>query len=621
MAASGRDRLLELYATELAYLRERGTAFAQDHQAIAARLALSGRESADPHVERLIESFAFLTARLQQDLEDELPVITGALLGALYPQLAAPVPPMAIATFAPSAAGRKATTGVAIPKGTPLFAEAKDGPTCRFRTCFDVTLWPLEVRGASLVSPDEIAPPRGEARPAASKALVLRLGTRPGDPPIEKLEVDRLRFFLGGDRLNACRLYDLLFARRATAYVRSGGRALPARIAPAGFARDEDVLPYPENAHPGHRLLQEYFVFPDKFLFFDVAFTAPPAGDALRGDALEIVVLLEEPPPPSLVVRRDSFQLSSTPVINLFRKATEPIRLDQRTHEHRLVADARRERTAEIHTILRVLSTEPAERAPRVYEPFFSYVHRPERDRPRAFWHARRVPCARSGVPGTDMLLSLVDTAFHPADPPAEVVYAETLCTNRDLAEEIGEGARLQLERGGIAADAVLATKPTRPIPAPAGGEALWRLVSSLSIGHVSLADGPRPPSAADQTEPPDASRGEALREVLRAYLFEDDIAAEQQILAIRDVRLRAVVRRVGREAWRGFCAGTEITLTLDDAKLSGSSPILLSAVLSRFFALYAHINTFTELVLKKASDPAREWKRWPIMAGERTLL
>ena len=219
------------------------------------------------------------------------------------------------------------------------------------------------------------------------------------------------------------------------------------------------------------------------------------------------------------------------------------------------------------------------------------------------------------------MWLSLVDLAFQPASLPVEAIYAETLCTNRDLAEEIDEETNLQFERGGVAATARCTTKPTQQVQPPAGGQALWRLVSNLTLGHVSLSAGPPHLGGAPAViAGSGASGGEALRETLRSYIFAGDSAAERQILAIRDLRTRAVTRRIHREAWRGFCTGTEITLVLDETKLTGASLVLFTSVLSRFFAQYAHLNTFTELVLK-TSDPAREWKPWPRMSGDVTLL
>ncbi|WP_437975989.1 type VI secretion system baseplate subunit TssF [Sorangium sp. So ce295] len=593
--------LLDLYARELAYLRERGAEFAAAYPKIAARLGLEGRHSADPHVERLIESFAFLTARLQRRLDSDLPELTTSLLGVLYPPLLSPIPSMAIAAFEVSPRDSKLTSGHVIERGTPLFAEAHGGPTCRFRTCAPVTLWPIEIESAGFGAPEALDLPPGSGGVMAA----LRIRLRSGGPPLRALGVRRLRFFLSGGGLSGYRLYELLFGHtlRVLCAGEGGGRDLAeARLHPVGFGPDEEALPYPVHASPGHRLVQEYFAFPEKFLFFDVELTHLP-----EGTACSLLFLLDQRPPASLVVRADTFRLGCAPIINLFSRTTEPIRVDHRFPEYRLVADARRERTTEIHSIHKVTATAPGETEQVEYAPFFSFTHHAEGAGagPRAFWQARRVATSREDVPGTDVTLSFVDLDLSPRRPPSRVVYASVLCTNRDLPEELSAGVALSLERGAAMGRITCLTKPTPQRDPPLGGQALWRLVSNLSQNHLAISG----PGGVD-----------ALKEILRVYLFASIPEAERQIQGIAGVSARTVTRRIGADAWRGFCRGTEVTLTLDEEQFVGSSPLLFAEVLSRYLSLHAHINSFTELVLK-STGRAEVWKRWQPMAGAKALL
>ncbi|WP_437277910.1 type VI secretion system baseplate subunit TssF [Sorangium sp. So ce375] len=600
MTTSDHDaELLDLYTRELAYLRERGAEFAAAYPKIAARLGLEGRHASDPHVERLLEAFAFLTARLQRRLDSDLPELTTALLGVLYPPLLSPVPSMAVASFDVNSKDSKLTSGHVIERHTPLFAEARGGPTCRFRTCAPVTLWPIEVESADFVAPEALDLPPGTS--GAMAAVRIRL--RSGGPPLGALGIQRLRFFLGGGALNGYRLYELLFGstlRVLCAGTGSGRDLAVARISPVGFGADEEALPYPVHASPGHRLIQEYFAFPEKFLFFDVEFTRFP-----EGTACDLLFLLDQRPPTSLVLRSDTFRLGCTPIINLFPRTTDPIRVDHRFPEYRLVADARRERTTEIHSIHKVAATAPGEAEQVEYEPFFSFTHHAEGTGPQAFWHARRVPTSRDDVPGTDVMLSFVDLNFSPRRPPSRVVYASVLCTNRDLPEEMSAGVSLSRERGAAMGRITCLTKPTPQRGAPLGGQALWRLVSNLSLNHLSISG----PGGAD-----------ALKEMLRVYLFASAPEAERQIQGIAGVSARTVTRRLGVDAWRGFCRGTEVTLTLDEEQFVGSSPLLFAEVLSRYLSLHAHVNSFTELVLR-STGRAEVWKRWRPMTGAKTLL
>jgi type VI secretion system protein ImpG len=606
MPADVDPELIELYARELSYLRARGAEFAERYPKVASRLGVAGRQVADPHVERLIESFAFLTARIQHQLERDQPELTSGLLGVLYPQLTSPIPSMAIASFAVDPANPDLAAGPTIEKGTTLFADSPSGPSCRFLTAYPVTLWPIAVEGAAYVPWDDLglpdsAIPDDVERPLGAIRVRLVSGV-----PFRALDLRSLRFFINGDPVQASRLYDLLFERERAVLVAAEGDRAPgrARLRPVGFDPDEDVLVYPPHAQPGHRLVQEYFAFPRKFLFFDVAIDAQDRlPDARR---LDLLILVDRRPG-SVALRRDTFQLGCAPVVNLFARATEPIRIDGRRTEYRLVADARRERTTEIHSVIEVSATTPSEPEQQPYAPYFSFFHpvEPGAEPPRAFWFARRAPTGRADLPGSDVYLSFVNMDLKPTEPWSEVVYARALCTNRDLAAEVESGAPLAAEQPTAAARITCLTKPTPSVAAPLGGRALWRLVSNLSLSHLSLG----------------GERGsDALRDILRAYLFTSAREVEKQIAAVVRVRSRTVQRRVGAQGWRGLCRGTEVTVQLDEDQFGDSSPILFAEVLSRFLSLFAHLNSFTELVLESTTRE-EVWKRWPPTAGAKPLL
>ncbi len=607
MSAEVDPELLELYLRELAYLRERGADFAVKYPKVATRLGIAGRQCSDPHVERLLEAFAFLTARLQLKLEQDSSHLTTALLGVLYPQYTSPLPSMAIAAFDVDLKEVALTSGHTIEKGALLYAEAPSGPTCRLRTCYPVTLWPVKIETAAFMPWDDLGLKDSQVPTSEDGTIQRPLGAirirLSSGPPLNALGLKRLRFFVCGDEVESSKIFDLLFERERLVLLSRAGNSVattPGRILPVGFESNEDVLEFPRHAHPGHRLIQEYFTFPRKFHFFDVELEGLP--DARTADLL---IFLDRRPN-GTSIRNDTFRLGCTPVVNLFPRTTEPIRIDHRRSEYRLVADARRERFTEVHSIQQVTATGSGEPDQRPYAPFFSFSHPdPNRFDARVFWAARRVATDRTDLPGTDVYLSFVDLDFQPNRPVAEVVYARVLCTNRDLAEEMETGTALALELPAPVGRAECITKPTSQVAAPLGGQALWRLISNLSLNHLSLT----------------GERGtDALREILRAYSFRFTAGVEKQIAAIADVDARTVSARVGSHGWRGFCRGTQIMLKLDETQFTDSSPVLFGEVLSRFLSLYAHINSFTELVLRSTTRE-EEWKRWPPMAGAKPLL
>ena len=307
-----------------------------------------------------------------------------------------------------------------------------------------------------------------------------------------------------------------------------------------------------------------------------------------------------------LAVDKDSLLLGCTPIQNLFYKTTEPIRVDHRRTEYRLVPDLRREATTEIHSVLSVSASSDPQKKTTEVQPFFSFRHGRATGAAAALWHARRASTGRADLPGTDIWLSFVDFGFQPTEPPSQVVYAHCLCTNRELAVQLPDGAPLQIEEAAPLTSISCLSRPTDTAYPAAGGATLWKLVSNLSLNHLSLSSGP------DSLE--------ALREMLRLYNFSGSPFIDRQIDGIREMHARPVAARLGSEAWRGFCRGTQVTLVFDEAQYVGGSALLFAAVLHHFFALHAAVNSFTQVVMKSLQREP-EWKRWPPLAGSQTVL
>lgn len=600
------EDFLRYYWEELLYLRRLGSSFARTYPKVAARLELEADRCPDPHVERLIESFAFLTARIQRNLANDFPEIAAELLGVLYPHLVDPVPSMTVVRFDVDPERGKLTSGYRVPRHTPLFVHAEGGAICRFRTCSPVTLWPMEVVGGAFESPDRYV--FLERAPEVATVLALTIETRADD--LHQLDMDRLRVHLAGDQILAEGLYELLFNHlREVVLLPDADDGLPdegrrrhlhpAAVQPVGFAEDEAVLPYPRHAQSAYRLIQEYFAFPEKYHFFDL--------ERLEGHGarqrLKVLFLLDRLPVPRLSVSRDNFVLGATPAVNLFEKTSEPIRVDHRRLEYRLVADRRREKTTEVHSVLSVSGSPDASDRAREFAPFYAFHHGMERRGQKVYWHARRVLSLYQDVTGTEMLLSFLDLDFKPGQPPAETVFAHTLCTNRSLAEQLPAGTELMTDQSVPVARIVCLMKPTRQIAPPLGGQSLWRLVSHLSLNYLSLSSG--------------EESLKALREILRLYCVSESPVARQQIAGLADLRQRRVVRQLADGGWRGFCRGVEVTLTFDESLYVGSSAFLFAAVLNRFLGLYAPTNSFAQLRIQSLQREG-EWKRWPPMVGAR---
>ena len=167
--------LFPYYERELIFIRQFAQEFAERYPAAAGRLLLEPNRSGDPHVERLIESFALLAGRIHHKLDDEFPELTESLLSVLYPHYLAPVPSMAVVQFDLDATRGPLPDGFPIPSGSRLQTARVGNTPCRFRTGYPVTLWPIELTSAALQSPPfprEYEPPR---RTAAALPLAIRM--------------------------------------------------------------------------------------------------------------------------------------------------------------------------------------------------------------------------------------------------------------------------------------------------------------------------------------------------------------------------------------------------------------------------------------------------------------
>lgn len=603
MITPGQEKFLTYYHRELSYLRHAGQDFAQKYPKIARRLQL-GTESPDPHVERLLESFSFLTARLSQEIDDRLPQISSALLSILYPYLVLPVPSMSIAQFVPDPTKGKMTSGAEIPKHTPLFTYAEEGVTCRFRTAYPVTLWPIRITSAEFIQGDNYI--FTETNKKAPWYLRLRL-TSDGTP-FSELDLTTLRFHIAGDRATSFHLYDMICGQDHIQVLTSSKdnllKHLPEdSLKPVGFHLDEGLLPSPKHAHPAYQMLHEYFHFPEKYLFFDINNLNLKDGE----DQVDILIAISDPwEIDKMPISTENFKLGCTPIVNLFTKTTEPIRLDHRKFEYRLIADQRRERTTEIYSLEKVSLSPETNAASETLHPYFSFDHGATEDSPNIYWLSRRVSAEKRDIPGSDISISFVDLNFNAKLPPTQVVFAQSLCTNRFLAEQVPEGGILQVEEEFPTSNIICLAQPTAQVYSPQDGETLWRLISQLAINHLSLSAG-------------DAALS-ALKETLRLYAGYTTRKVFPEINALEGLSVKQTTRRIGNEAWRGFVNGLHITITVNERSCTGGSIYLLASVLRNFFALQTSINSFVEIQLNSVQRQGK-WMTWKPLHGDQIIL
>lgn len=608
------DHLLPYYNRELAFLRNLSGEFAQAFPKVAGRLRLSADTAEDPHVSRLLEGVAFLNGRIAARLDDDFPELVDALLETLYPHYLAPIPSMTVVQFT---AQPDMTGPYAVERGTELDTETVRGENCRFRTCYPAELWPISLEAATLTGRPLVAPANPHASDAVS-SLRLTLRCPAPDMTFDKLQPDALRFFLRGQPQQVFTLYELLFNNAVSVALADGVDdpnpvvLPPGCIRPVGFGADEGMLPYPARAQAGYRLLTEFFTFPEKFLFFDL--TGLSAKTLLKaGEKMEIFIYLNRSAGElERAVNKDNFALGCTPAVNLFAQRAEPIPLDHSLPEYRIVPDVRRQGAMEVYAVQSATSADASAKVTRHY-PFFGQHHgAEERDAP--YWAAVRRP-AGGRDEGTEVYLSLVDLDFDPSLPADGVLTVETLCCNRDLPALLPFGGghpHMKPTQGAAAVRSVAClTPPTPTLRLNNRRGHRWRLISHLSLNHLTISGGPQ--------------ALEALKETLRLYDFRDSAETRAVIDGLTRVSSKRGAARAparpGDAAWGdAMIRGVDIELEMDQARLSGHGLFLFAAVLDRFFGLYCTVNSFTRLTVALKGRQGK-LKTWPARAGERPLL
>jgi type VI secretion system protein ImpG len=611
-----RDDLLEYYESELSFLRQMGAEFAEKHPKLAARLQLEATRCDDPHVERLLEGFAFLAARVHLKIDDEFPQITEGLLSVIYPHFLRPIPAMTVTEFRLDPAQGKLTTSLKIPRGSALYSRPVDGVPCKFRTCYDVILWPINIAEAKWLTPDKLNPPLRAPDAVAALRVELRCLS---EVSFDKLQLPSLRFFLHGEGDIVHTLYELLCNNCTHIVVRDPENSrkppitLPATaLRPMGFSEDESMLPYPRRSFVGYRLLQEYFSLPEKFFFFELQGLEALAQAGLGGRA-ELVFPIapfeasHRQQRLEVGVNAKTIRLGCSPIINLFPQTAEPILLSQSRSEYPILPDARRRNATEVFSVDEVISSNPKTHEITYYEPFYAYRHRTPKDRGRTFYHTTRRPSRRKGDEGSEVYLHLVNLASHDSMPEAETVTVRCTCSNRDILARLpfgNESGDFEIEGAGPVKGVVALRKPTATLRPPMGRGALWRLISHLALNYLSIVEEGK----------------EALQEILHLYNFSDSVDVEKQVAGIVRVDSRRHFARIIAENGISFARGTRVEMEFDEEEFAGGGVFLFTAVLERFLALYASLNSFTQLVVK--TRQRREvLKEWPPRAGQAILM
>jgi type VI secretion system protein ImpG len=581
------------YQDELTYLRELGREFASAYPAIAPMLAES---AADPDVERILEGVAFLTGKLRQKIDDELPEVIHSVAALLFPQYVRQVPATSIVEFEPlpNVVREKVTVG----RGSEVGSVPIENISCRFRTTQEIELLPLAVEDARIDS--------------SGLSQTLRIELRvTGGAALSALELGKLRFYIHGERRlqDDTRLWlgahvDTL----AIAAVDSGGNDTtvmtlpPKNLKLGGLAPEEELIPYPRTVYPGYRLLQEYFSLPQKYAFFDVNGLDNLPTERL-GDRFAIRVQFKDVMPTGTRISKENIKLFCAPVVNLFPHSADPLKPDVTKYEYLARPSGGQPDAYEIYAIDKV--TGIARRtSQRVDIPsFFSFEHELSNASQQVFYQPHIRP-ATIGE-GVDVYLSFGTPQDAGTIPEFDVISVEATCTNRLFPTQLKVG---DIHVATATSPAVATFKNiigvTQPLPPPVGRELQWRVLAHMAMSYRSIAE------------------LEVLRTTVDVYNFQalhDRQAAranQLRIAAIKNITVRPTDR-----LYRGApVRGVRAELELDENGFAGEGEMyLFASIVNEMLASYVSLNSFTQLRVRGTNtNVVYEWEP---KSGNRTLI
>jgi type VI secretion system protein ImpG len=619
------DPLYLRYEEELGFIRNEVRHFATRYPLAASRLLLENDGSADPHVERLIEAFALLSARIRTKLDDEFPELVQSLVYHLYPHFTRPVPSMCTVGFEIDPKRARTAAGIAIPTGTLLETVAPDGDRITFTTGQATRIWPIHTVSARYLTLPVPAEWGLYHLTAMESALHLRLNLYGGLKWHELEGLKTLRFYIRGSQESSEVLIDTIMMKSMgcqwvspASQPREILRVTPQTpIKMAGFEPQQAILPKYEPDLWPYRLMSEYMVFPEKFHYLDVPFPSPEELKSLRlENHLDLVIPLSgHADILQKTVSADTFTLGCTPAINLFNRTAEPIRTESSKYSYQVVADVAHPYTREIYSVNSVTWSSIDEGVSYELEPFLeSAWDFEESQSARGFWHATRAFPLRAENQLSEIHLALVTPGFEPSTTEPATLVIRTLCSNGDLplqAARVQGVLRFSMTGSNQPmARIVNLDRMTPSLRVPGSRELYSMLLSHLKLNHLSLADG-------DEAI-------ESLRAILRLYVPVDSAISSEarkilhsRINALESIRTGHFLHRAIENGQSFWIRGLEINLMVNSEAFQHEGGLILwASLIERFLSLHLSINSLMKLRLIDTRNKGLLYE-FPVQTGE----
>lgn len=594
---------LNYYHDELLFLRQKGEIFAKKHPNVAEKLDIKNGESSDPQTERIIESVAFMAAKLHQKIDSNAQNIAFFLLSALYPNLINVFPPCGIAKFENENTASKPDK-LLIKKGTSLFVNSKNDVECQFRTLYPITLYPIDISNIQLL--------KTAKKIGGIDGWILEINIITKSIPIELLGLNDLLFYINLDIIeDSVSLYESIFSdpnrnvflKINEKYIKINNR----NVIPCGFQKEENVSPVPAYSTNSFQLFQELLYFKQKFMFFRIIGLDNLIKNSGINNIYEFSILIDVTIQNDRlveIINNKSILLNAVPIVNLFPVTSDPFKFDGTQTKYLLLADQSRDKSIEIHSISEVHTIDAETQKDQLIQPYFSlYIDSDTNVLHDLYWIFSKQSSTLRNLEGSDTYISFIDTEMNPYKVYSDVVYAKLLCTNRFETRDIPIFSKMYidaLESGSYSAK--LITKLTKPINFSQKNCDLWNLIQQLTNNHVTVFN----------------NLINSLKSLFDMLSIDSNMKSEELFNGINRITIKEIVRRFGKDAWRGFVRGIEVII--ETSEKYNQFNYLFASVLNQYLSDIISINSFIELkILQQETQKIKAY--WVPTSGKQNLI
>lgn len=600
------EELLPYYEKQLQEFSQQSREFASKYPKIAQRLSLNQEQIDDPHIERLIQAFSLISARIDKKLNDSYEIFTRSIFEVMFPQYLKPFPACSIVSFEDFNKIKQLNSAHLIPKNTSLKSKSVRGVQCEYRTVQDVTLLPVTLKSVNFKT-------HPSAHIHLNRNATLILGFEIFNQQLKLLQQHQLPIYLDAISSFPLQVLDQIFKSETQFSIKINNQEIeiPNPFNLLGFSEEESLLPVDQHTHQAYRLLLEYFCFPDKFNFLNLNldFLNQAEPDASN---FELHIHFKMNLNDQAAIRNYSelnlanFKLFATPVVNLFEKQAEPQKINHQRLEYPLISDAHHPEYYQVYSVSEmslIREKIDKEQVAQQVLPFFAMSH--YRHNGAQFYYHLQPDTASTQK--SDLKFSLVSRSLEPQNISSDFISTQLLCCNRDLPYESynKDHNALSLNDSQLARRGLLLKRPSLPYSFKQSQKEQWRIISHLSLNNLSLMKG-------------DAVTH--LKELLELYNLPGSKENRLIIESIQSIDFSLSQKLLDHKPFPLFVRGVRATVRMNNEVFHGSSLYVFAQLLNHIFNLKVQMNSYVEMIIIDAATEQEVYQCVQNVGGKKLL-